>query len=294
MSYYRTYYDAYEQERLNEETAEEQEALQSLSMAPQIGSYQAMNLAKSILESTSVKAKGNDYRGKCFLIGQDLYESIGMELSVPLYGANGIGRAASLDTIDVPLNNAPYLLQQFDIIYNISTESQRLDAIALLVNWTNPGPGGFYDNLGTSNQPHLVNGLGPKRDPSYYSSPLSAFQEPFNVTTVPILPLSWYSWADTLYDTPLNMSYPYVSKTATYTLKVVFGYEVNTTLKLIANDKYLVHDYIWKPEPPQPLYFTVPKEATQMGYLNLSWSNVPGIGGNGRGCSVSEVWLIAD
>jgi hypothetical protein len=44
--------------------------------------------------------------------------------------------------------------------------------------------------------------------------------------------------------------------------------------------------------PVRPLEFDVPGEATATGELTLSWSREPGLGGNGRGCQVSEVWLI--
>jgi hypothetical protein len=36
----------------------------------------------------------------------------------------------------------------------------------------------------------------------------------------------------------------------------------------------------------------VPNQATHTGVLDLSWHPEPGRGGNGRGCQISEVWLI--
>jgi hypothetical protein len=44
--------------------------------------------------------------------------------------------------------------------------------------------------------------------------------------------------------------------------------------------------------PPEPLVFDVPSEATKSGELTLSWFREPGLGDNGRGCHVAEVWLI--
>jgi len=38
--------------------------------------------------------------------------------------------------------------------------------------------------------------------------------------------------------------------------------------------------------------FDIPAEATQEGLLELSWYREQGLGGNGRGCQVSEIWLI--
>ena len=42
----------------------------------------------------------------------------------------------------------------------------------------------------------------------------------------------------------------------------------------------------------RPIEFDIPREATRSGVLILAWTREPGQGGNGRGCQVSEVWLI--
>jgi hypothetical protein len=41
-----------------------------------------------------------------------------------------------------------------------------------------------------------------------------------------------------------------------------------------------------------PLEFDIPAEATLDGGLTLTWSQEAGVGGNGRGCQVAEVWLM--
>jgi hypothetical protein len=38
--------------------------------------------------------------------------------------------------------------------------------------------------------------------------------------------------------------------------------------------------------------FDIPANASANGQLALKWYREPGLGGNGRGCQVSEVWLI--
>ena len=46
-------------------------------------------------------------------------------------------------------------------------EAERLRAIDGIVNWSNPGAGGFYDDLGDpANRTHLVRGEGAKTDPT--------------------------------------------------------------------------------------------------------------------------------
>ena len=52
-----------------------------------------------------------------------------------------------------------------------------------------------------------------------------------------------------------------------------------------------VHPWLKKPEPIQAVEFEVPAAATVDGVLDLTWTQEPGRGGNGRGCQVAEVWL---
>jgi hypothetical protein len=49
-----------------------------------------------------------------------------------------------------------------------------------------------------------------------------------------------------------------------------------------------------KPYPMAPIEFALPPAATSSGGLDLTWSGEPGLGGNGRSCQVSEVWLIKE
>jgi hypothetical protein len=290
MAYYRAYYDAYQQTRYIQEQSVEKDALTVLAGASQIGSLQAMNIAQDIL---SVKSRRNDLRGQCFIIADDLFHSIGMKLSVPLYKAKSIGRGASLDTIDNPLNNRRYLIAQFDTIRNISNEQDRVLALNGIIQRDVVGEHEYYDDLGnTDKQPHLITGLGPDLDPSYYESVLSSFQEPFNISQVPPVPLQWLYYAETFYDTPLEMQYKNLDTSKRYVLKFVFGPEnPQTRMRLVANGKYEVHPLIPKPVPRTVLQFDIPFEATSTGSLHLSWTIEQGRGGNGRGCQIAEVWL---
>jgi hypothetical protein len=62
-------------------------------------------------------------------------------------------------------------------------------------------------------------------------------------------------------------------------------------VRCIADEKFLVHDYIVKPYPVQPVEFIVPTQSTEDGKLVLSFNQSPGGGGNGRGCQISEKFL---
>ena len=60
----------------------------------------------------------------------------------------------------------------------------------------------------------------------------------------------------------------------------------------VAGESTELHPFLLKPRDMKPLEFDIPREATRAGDLNLTWRAEPGRGGNGRGCQVSEVWLI--
>ena len=53
-----------------------------------------------------------------------------------------------------------------------------------------------------------------------------------------------------------------------------------------------VHPLMRKPQPVRPVEFEIPRAATAQGSLDLSWYGEAGLGGNGRGCEVAEVWLM--
>ena len=211
-----------------------------------------------------------------------------MQLSVERYQAIDVGRGANLDTIDVPLNNRVWLRDQFERIRRLDQEGQRLKEIDALVHWDDPGPGGYYDDLGNpARQPHLVRGPGFAKDPAFRQSALVGF------AYAPGWRLSWCNHAESLYDAPLRMRYARLDPAAEFKIRVVYaGDSFRTRIRLVANDAIEVHPLLSKARPVHPVEFDIPRAATSMGKLELSWYTEPGRGGNGRGCQVAEVWLI--
>lgn len=105
--------------------------------------------------------------------------------------------------------------------------------------------------------------------------------------------MAWKCWAETLYDTPLVLQYPRLDPKARYRLRVVYsGDAPRIKLRLVANDTQEIHPYMLRSWPPAPQEFALAPEATSTGKLKLAWTREPGLGGNGRGCQVAEVWLI--
>ena len=107
--------------------------------------------------------------------------------------------------------------------------------------------------------------------------------------------LSWMDHAEALYDAPLEMVYFGLDPKARYKVRVIYaGDSPKRKIRLMANDGIEVHPYLTKPMPFKPLEFAIAPAATQQGKLTLSWFAEPGLGGNGRFCQVSEVWLLKE
>jgi len=284
---YRAYYDAYVRARLVYETGLERQAMAELRNARALGSLTAMNRAEQILDRTA-EHPATELRARVFELAEALFQSIHMQLSVPRYQAISTDRGANLDTIDVTLNNRGWLAQNFAAIRQKPEEADRLKELERIVDWENPGPGGFYDDLGdTARQPHLVRGKDYADDPAFLESPLVGF------SYRPALRSSWWTDAETLGDTSLKVQYRDLDRSAEYKIRVVYGGDSpNARIRLVANGSIEIHPLIKKPAPVAPVEFDIPQEATRNGQLLLTWNRDPALGGNGRGCQVSEIWLI--
>jgi hypothetical protein len=296
---FRAYYDAYTRRRLIYETDLEAQAMERLRQAPARGTTVAMAEAESILDRALTDRVASDWRQRIFELGEALFQSISMQLSVEKYQAIAVDRGASLDTLDFPLNNRFWLKEQFVRVRQLATPQERLNAIAAIVDWENPGPGGFYDDLGNvARQPHLVRGASFAEDPGRMQSPRVGFEEDVVVDEPDEQPgvarrVSWLDHAEALYDTSLQVRYTELDRHASYRLRVVYaGDAPKRKIRLVANDGIEIHPLLTRPLPFKPLEFDLPLQATAGGQLTLTWSGEPGLGGNGRSCQVSEIWLM--
>jgi len=311
---YRAYYDAYIRSRVIYETSLEEQALSKLREARSMGALTAMAQAEAILDRAVTERTATDLRARVFELAEALYQSIRMQLHVERYKAIAVGRGANLNTIDFPLNNRLWLKKRFseirqpfkDAASEAAPESERLKQIDAIVNWTNPGPGGFYDDLGNlTRQPHLVREPGFAKDPAFLESSILTVVNPtdssgartvfgdFTPTGMGLLPegpRSWWDLAESFYDTPLKMRYTGLDRTAQYSVRVVYVGDKSRDMKLVADDKFEIHPLIKKES--RPLEFDIPLQATADGELNLTWTQAPGSRGAGRGTQVAEIWLI--
>jgi hypothetical protein len=278
---YRAYYDAYIQRRLLYETELEAEARRLLQLAKTSGSLAAMDAAERVLLRAVNERIAPELRSRIFELAEALFQSIGTQLSVERYGGSGWERGVTLDRVDEPLNNRKWLLANFAKIRGMEREADRLKTIHYLLHWDDPGPGGFYDDLGNpSRQPHLILDSKPGQQ---------GFWEVLDG------PLSQLSHANSWRGRPIRMRYEGLDPEASYKVRVVYGGEnvvPEQGIRLIANDGIVIHPYMRKPMPIQPLEFDIPQEATRSGVMTLSWDREEPPSGRLRGAQVAEVWLI--
>jgi len=264
---YRAYYDAYTRDRLRYETMLEEEAMRKLQQTRDTGA------ATAVLDRAVSQPVATAWHARIFELAEALFQSIGMQLSVPRYKAIGVDRGASLDTLDVPLNDRLWLERKFSEAHG---DPAQIDSI---LNWTDPGPGGFYDDLGDlTRQPHLVRGS-------------------VSLEYQPRWRQSWWTYAESLGDEPLRMRYTGLDAVAQYRVRLVYaGDSPGRKIRLVASDGagggIEIHPLMRKPQPVEPVEFDIPRAATAKGELELAWYGEAGLGGNGRGCEVAEIWLI--
>jgi hypothetical protein len=283
---YRAYYDAFVRRRLLYEQDLEERVMEVLRSAPKVSAFAAMEAAEEVLDQAATPQVALDWRARVFELAEALYQSIRMQLSVERYQAIHVERGANLDSIDVPLNNRVWLKQQFAAIRQEPDEAKRQRQIDRIVHWTDPGPGGFYDEPGNlARRDHLLGSHDFSADPGCYESTRIGFSDLTGR-------LAWGRHAETLYDTPLQMRYTGLDPHAAYTLRIVYGGDDGRKLRLVANNDLEIHPYLAKPLVGTSLEFDIPSEATAGGELTLSWTREAGLGGNGRGCMVSEIWLL--
>jgi len=217
-------------------------------------------------------------------LGRELRESIGLQMSVRLGGLDERGNV--LDYLDEPLNDARWICAQLAEAKR-SDHAGKLTAIARILAWEDPGPDGFYDDLGNAErQPHLVMPVSEGEDPDCLRRPYEEFSFREYAERGR---LSWRRQASALYETPLPLRYTGLDRDARYTLRVVYAGRFRATITLTANGRTPIHGPLRAPDPPEVLEFPIPRRVTRGGELTLEWRRV---GCEGRGPQVAEAWLV--
>ncbi|MBK8884935.1 MAG: hypothetical protein IPN67_22075 [Bacteroidales bacterium] len=298
----RAYFDAYIQRRLIYETHLERQARNTLSQAEALGSLNAISEARNTLFLAHEKPVSKELKQRCYDLADSLFRSFGAQLTIEKHHAAG-GRGNFIDNIDIPLNDAMWLLDQLDKAENHGGEPERLEAIERILHRTDPGPGGFYDDFGSpSSWKRVKSEKSWAEDPGSLESPRVSFgvgltgvdwvhevvAKGFEGQTTP---LAWMNQINTLYDTPLEIEYNNLDTSAAYTLRIAYTGRFRSNMKLTA-DGVTIHDYIRM--GTKPLFeFSLPEKVTNDGEVRFKWTCGQDDSGEGeRGSQVAEIWLI--
>jgi hypothetical protein len=316
LALYRAYYDAYLHKRLLVEHAQEAAALDTWRTASTVGAEAAMRQAEAELKVVP-DAEAEALRKRVFELAGELYRNVGMQLSVKLYGASNWERGANLDRIDIPLNNRVWYAREFARIRALKDSDAQRAELHAIVNWEKPSFNSLYDDLGNpAREQHLVRGKGFAADPEMYATAIDGVADR---TSDDGWRWSELSYAETLYERPIELKYEQLDKQKRYKLRVTYaGEDYAVPIRLLANAPALpaactehspeaaVHCRALACDAgcfelqvptqrkmnPQTVEYDIPAQATHSGTLDLQWLQRYGQGGSGRGNQVAEVWLI--
>jgi hypothetical protein len=291
MHLFRACFDAYVRARHIVEMEYQKEAYAALGRAGTDGVPAAIQAAREAFAKADKIRPRRDLRLRIEELGVALLRSIGFQLSADEpYRAKSPERGALLDKVDRPVNDRLWLEAQFEEILNTDNKEQQIEKVDRILNWENPGPGGFYDDLGCAwKQPHLMRQTTWTEDPGFVFGPQESHYRSMDNSTREIAPLK-YSWLDqveTVYGIPLQMRYEDLDPKAAYRVRVTYFGRYGAPMRLVADGKHVIHEGFPRPEPVWPVEFDVPAKATEDGVLELAWELV-----SGRGCQVAEVWLL--
>ncbi len=297
MGLIRAYFDAYVRQRLIRETDLERQALEILQSASEIGTIKAMGLAQQTLEKAWKTPIQQAYHAKCLSLADSLFKSIGAQLTIKKHGAMS-GRGNFIDLINMPLNDAPWILDQIKKIAKTSTEEKRLAEIDQMLHRTNPGPGGFYDYMGDlESQYRIQNDVAWEKDPGSLNSPRASYGvglvgedwvDEIQATGFKgqITPKIWMKQVTTLYDVPLKIKYDGLDPTVQYRLRLTYTGRFRAKMRLDTDDKQSIHGLLQTGKTPV-FEYDVPKAATADGEVTFIWTCAEG----DRGSQVTEIWL---
>ena len=284
MCLVRAAYDAYTRRRLVNETTLEEEANAILRSCESRGADQAMADAMTVLNRYVESPIATDLRARIFDLCEQLYESCALQTSVEMYQASGAERGAFLDFVDYPLNNRWWLEDEFAKVREMDSEDEKRARLLEIANWTSPGPGSFYDDIGNAaNSPRVLRSEEVFTEPGEEANPA---------------PTHWWwdngmsrqrlSWQTTM-DWPRAVVYEGINPSATYTVRTT-GYGEC----LLRIDGERVQSSRERTEIGEINEFTVPVSALEDRKLVLTWDRPTGESHlNWRQQSrLSEVWLL--
>jgi hypothetical protein len=304
MGLLRAYFDAYTKRRLFYETDLEYRAKEALREAKHTGALAAVQQVEQILSRAVTEPVAQDYRRRCEELADQLFANIGYQLTVTRHYAIAQDRGAFMDAINAPLNDARWLRIRCALIQEEQDEMKRLMMIDEALNRINPGPGGFYDNLGSYRSNRRIDpGQGWKKDPGYLYSPRTAHAVYLLSGAITEakekerggIPLAWINHINVMLDTPIIVRYDHLDPSTDYIVKVAYVGEIGVEahkavqVKLTANDTYVVEESLLVNGSAVTIREArIPREVLSSGELKLTFLRTQGT----KRLNIGEIWLI--
>jgi hypothetical protein len=283
MHLFRARYDRFVRERQRYEAGLETAANAALARAAGIGADAAMDEALTVLARADASASVNAMRKQLEDDGQALFEQIGYQTSVEKYHALNPERGAVLDFLDRPLNNRWWLEDQFDKVRKFDSEAEKVERLVAIADWENPGPGGFYDDIGNTGKCPRVIREDWRTDPEL----THIHQADFNTwmdgckSRLRLSLLSYMDW-------PAGLIYEGLDPSARYTLRVTGR---GDAIPLV--DGRRLEPTVYSKAPDEFKAFPVPRRSYTAGRLEVRWEKPFDGPINWRQASIlTEVWLI--
>jgi len=281
----RAYGDAYVQRRVQQEQKALAAAYAALNQ-DHLSVKQAISDAEKALAAANPLTAAPDLRQRTHELADDLFQSIGMQLSLERHGSSDRARGAMLDNNDAPLTDAAWLRGELGRIKTLESEAAQREAIQRVLHWTDAGEGGFYDDLGNranGTDPHLVREKLWDQDPSF----LRSVQDSHYGPGFPERHRHSWAYQAHVYRSPLKMRYEGLDPQACYLLRAVYAGRGRMTLQLVLGGQPVGEPVSFTGLEPVIREFEVPPAAVADGTLDVRWENV-----HGYDAQIAEVWLV--
>jgi len=317
----RAYADAYVQRRVQQETALLDKAYAELARAPEVGADAALTKAEKIIAAANPLTAAPALRQRTHELADMLFASIGMQLSIEKHGASALDRGAQLDNNDAALTDCAWLRLELPRIRELPDSQAQLAAIDRIVRWTDPGPGGFYDDMGNranDADPHLLREVQWDEDPGFLIGIQDSHYGPWFQQSAR---RSWAYQAH-VYRGEVRMRYTGLDPAAAYLLRVTYCGRGKMTLQLHlwsfghppvmpktlpegvcalnltadapsgntqtpTGGQKVGEPVAFDGRQPVVCEFPVPPSAIEDGALDVMWTNV-----HGHDIQIAEVWLL--
>ena len=287
MHLFRAYYVDFTRRRLIYEKQLEHQALNVLGQARENGVVRTLAAANQVLDRAVHEPFDQKTIDKLNQFGEELFQEIGLQTSVPKYQASNSQRGAILDFIDYPLNNRWWLEDQFEKILKMSDSMAQFERIEVIRNWENPGDRGYYDVLGHVGRSPRVVKLLLAGDSMRHDEDLPIPTQRWMRETKSVNRQAWHSYLDSF---PQGITYNDLDTDGQYVIRLFSQRESPLVIdgvkaKLIKTGETF--------DKVTEQIFEVPGEASRDGKITLTWETLDEKHLNWRDRHyVTDVWVM--